>query len=39
MAGGGLSFGLKIVLAAIGLFVVGFVVMHLPGHGLGGHGH
>jgi len=39
VAVGGLSFGLKIVLAAIGVFVVGFVVMHLTGHGLGGHGH
>lgn len=35
----GLSFGLKICLTAIGAIVVGFVVIHLTGHGPGSHGH
>lgn len=35
----GLPFGLKISLAIIGVIVVGFVVLHLTGGGLGSHGH
>jgi hypothetical protein len=31
--------GLKIFLAVIGTIVVGFVVLHLTGRGLGGHAH
>jgi len=35
----GLPVGLKIFLAVIGVIVVGFVVLHLTGGGLGSHGH
>jgi hypothetical protein len=35
----GIPTGLKISLAVIGLIVVGFVVLHLAGGGLGSHGH
>jgi hypothetical protein len=38
-AGEGLALGLKIFLAVIGTIVVGFVVLHLTGRGLGGHAH
>ena len=34
----GLPFGLRIFLAVIGVIVVGFVVLHLTGEGLAGHG-
>ena len=32
-------FGVKIFFAAIGVLVLAFVVLHLTGHGFGGHGH
>jgi hypothetical protein len=35
----GASLGLKIALAVLGVVVVVFVVLHLTGGGLGGHGH
>jgi hypothetical protein len=35
----GLPLGLKVFLAIIGVIVVGFVVLHLAGGGLGRHGH
>ncbi len=38
-AGDGLSLGLKIFLAIIGVIVAAFVVLHLAGGGLGSHGH
>ena len=31
--------GVKIFFAVIGVLVLGFVVLHLTGHGFGGHGH
>lgn len=37
--GGGLSLRIKIVLAAIGSAIVGFVTLHLAGGGLRNHGH
>jgi hypothetical protein len=37
--GDGLPLGVKIFLAAVGVIVVAFVVLHLTGGGLGSHGH
>jgi hypothetical protein len=39
VAVGGLPLGAKVVLAGMGAIALGFVVLHLTGHGFGGHGH